>query len=312
MTQTMIVICPRCSTPYAIPPEAIGQQGRPVHCSACGHEWHQNLPAPSGEAADPSPPPPLASQGTNNAPLADSSAPAPATPPVEPPPAEEPESPSILESPRAEPVDVDPGNDSPAPQGNPATTTDDDTIAFADDEPIEAGDERVAAEELPQEATPPEPASAEPKPSPRRHWLVGGVAAGVTLLLLAGGVVAFQKTLVSAIPGTEAIFAIFEAPPPPPGAGLEIRDVSPRRELRGIHEIVVVSGSVANLTDETRPVPPLRVSLVDAEDAVLETTVIAPVATEVAGGENIKFEATLRDPGDQARNLRITFATPEG
>lgn len=51
----MDVSCPNCATRFRIPEGAIGEGGRRVRCSKCGHTWHQ-LPAgaepESGEQTD--------------------------------------------------------------------------------------------------------------------------------------------------------------------------------------------------------------------------------------------------------------------
>ena len=37
----MIIICEKCNSQYGISPKAIGENGREVKCSSCGHTWHQ-------------------------------------------------------------------------------------------------------------------------------------------------------------------------------------------------------------------------------------------------------------------------------
>ena len=43
----MIIPCPQCATPRALPAEAISPHGAPLQCTACGHRWrHQRHPGP--------------------------------------------------------------------------------------------------------------------------------------------------------------------------------------------------------------------------------------------------------------------------
>lgn len=48
----MLISCPSCSTSYDVDPAGLGEQGKTVRCSNCGHKWHQ-VPV----AAAPPPPP---------------------------------------------------------------------------------------------------------------------------------------------------------------------------------------------------------------------------------------------------------------
>ncbi|MDX1950329.1 MAG: zinc-ribbon domain-containing protein [Rickettsiales bacterium] len=37
----MLISCPNCSATFAVPAKAIGETGKKVKCSKCGHMWHQ-------------------------------------------------------------------------------------------------------------------------------------------------------------------------------------------------------------------------------------------------------------------------------
>src|SRR5690242_16472742 len=39
----MYIACPKCDTNFMVLPEQIGNFGRKVKCSKCGHIWHQKL-----------------------------------------------------------------------------------------------------------------------------------------------------------------------------------------------------------------------------------------------------------------------------
>lgn len=52
----MRITCPSCSTSYDVDGSLFGDQGRPVRCTNCGHQWLQARIA--DPAAEPVPPPP--------------------------------------------------------------------------------------------------------------------------------------------------------------------------------------------------------------------------------------------------------------
>ena len=39
----MIITCSSCSTKYSISKKVLGENGKKVKCSNCGHEWYQKL-----------------------------------------------------------------------------------------------------------------------------------------------------------------------------------------------------------------------------------------------------------------------------
>ena len=51
----MIVRCSNCETRYLVDPAALGETGRRVRCTNCGHVWHQTPVADAPEANGPPP-----------------------------------------------------------------------------------------------------------------------------------------------------------------------------------------------------------------------------------------------------------------
>ncbi len=55
----MVITCPNCRTRFQIPPESLGDRGRNVRCSSCGHSWFVEpfaRPAPPEPASVPAEP----------------------------------------------------------------------------------------------------------------------------------------------------------------------------------------------------------------------------------------------------------------
>ena len=53
----MIVRCSDCKTRYLVDPVALGEAGRRVRCTRCGHVWHQTASADAPKASDQAGPP---------------------------------------------------------------------------------------------------------------------------------------------------------------------------------------------------------------------------------------------------------------
>lgn len=336
----IIVICPRCSAPYAVAEELIGRSGRSVRCSNCGNQWEYRPEA----IADPFPVEPVvAEQPRPPAAVPPPPAVMPLAPPT-PSPAASPESQGPDATPTNEETIVSgPGLDGSIPTSDadvshvdtPSSSDhagEEDGFEFADDEaqPAAIEDETHAASEPEPEIEPerepdleehqeplaPAPvttASEEQKFAPaasrRQHLIVGALAAGVTLIVFVGGALVFKESIIATVPATKNVYALFGSSPPIPGEGLAIvEQVKTERRVDGVHEVIVISGSVTNTTEYSRPVPPLKVALVDSEKSPIETVIVPPSEATVAGNQAVTFEATMRDPGNRARNVIIVFA----
>jgi predicted Zn finger-like uncharacterized protein len=80
MSQTMNIVCPACSTRYAIADSAIGVDGRVVRCAKCRHSWFQEGPEKTDATLPPAMPAPPESE--TSPPPADTPAPPRETPPA--------------------------------------------------------------------------------------------------------------------------------------------------------------------------------------------------------------------------------------
>jgi hypothetical protein len=94
----------------------------------------------------------------------------------------------------------------------------------------------------------------------------------------------------------------------PLGAGLEIGAEPSVREETAEGDVLVVQGTVTNLTDQPRPLPGIRVSLFDTDDTELQHVMVVPDREMLAAGESIAFSARLEQPAPTARRIKVTFA----
>ena len=99
------------------------------------------------------------------------------------------------------------------------------------------------------------------------------------------------------------------------GAGLDIRNVKSSREVENGIDVLVVRGTVANIAEEDRMVPMIRVSLFDGEGEEVQHVVTPPLKSRIPPGAKIGFKAKLSQPSALARRLEVTFTEekkPEG
>ena len=94
------------------------------------------------------------------------------------------------------------------------------------------------------------------------------------------------------------------------GKGLEIRNVKSRREAVNGVDILTVRGDVANLSEQERMAPMIRVSLYDANDEEVQSTFAALLKNRLPAGAKIEFSAKLPEPSASAQQLGVTFAEP--
>lgn len=180
--------------------------------------------------------------------------------------------------------------------------------------PIEASP--VAA---PPIATPVEPAHdapplAAPLPDPalvpppvhRRSWLgIGGFALAVLLAaVLVVGVFA-RRAVVAMWPPAAHAYSLAGLSIEPLGAGLEIRKVIPTRTGEG----VVVEGDVVNIDGGARPVPRLRVALLDPAQNEIRYEIIALPKDRLQPGETTHFRAPFAKTDDTATKVAVTWAS---
>lgn len=164
----MRITCPSCSTSYDVDGSLFGDQGRPVRCTNCGHQWIQARiadpaaqPAPPPQPAYPDPHPPAPGYGPPPG------YPAPYPDPRQPPPPE-----GVAET-------------DPAP-AEPDDTPDPDPIAEVYSDPVAV----VGAQE-----------------TGRRGLWVSLAAVGAVVIILLGLVFA-RAPIVSLVPGLAGVYAL--------------------------------------------------------------------------------------------------------
>lgn len=319
----MIISCPECATKFSIADAVLGMKGRKVRCFNCGHTWHQMpetaplAPPPISvepmEAMEPPPPPPRR----------------PAPPPLMPPTATVSAGGLPLES---EPVgmpDAMPSSPPPA-AGNlpmeagidaPAAKVDDfdiPNIAPPDDPAALAGTRSVdddAANTVDVDSLLGARAEDIPKMLAKRIETTEKKSIWgklIFLVVLLGGIGAAlwfaRMQIVQRFPGAAPLYKSLGVPIELLGDGLEFRGVTSEMVKEGKLSVLLVRGVIANVVKEPRPVPLLRLVLLDTGGSTIQEAYAKPRKDSLEGGAQVGFQVRMEDPSAAAVRYEVTFA----
>lgn len=146
-------------------------------------------------------------------------------------------------------------------------------------------------------------------PSSRRNRVALIAAFALAAFVVLGGVLVLARGLIaSAFPSMTNVYASVGLDVDALGSGLNIIDVSSAREEDDVRETLVVTGVVANVDDEEKPVPLIRVALLDADDDEVQSLIVPPSRRSLSMGERMDFTARLDNPSSVARRIMVTFA----
>jgi predicted Zn finger-like uncharacterized protein len=152
------------------------------------------------------------------------------------------------------------------------------------------------------------PVVASPEPTGGRGsaslvaWLLG-----VLVILLVACAVIGRNEIVAGFPASAAIYQKLGLPVTLQ-LGLQFEGVVSRRVEEGGIAVLVVEGSIVNVTDLSRPVPAVSITLLDGSGRELQQELFQALESELAGGAKTSFSARLVNPAEQARNFSVTFA----
>lgn len=278
LPSAVVIECPKCGTRYQLAPDAIPARGRKVSCAHCGETWHAKAirQVPDDDALfDENAEQALDEQFTAEEQALDIMADAEADP------NEEARQKTIAEIKAAI-----------APKARPAP-------AITEVKPDPAGwkmrqkafDQRQAAlnRQLPLAKV-------------RRAARLVTVSLLMTLIVCA---VAFRTEIVRQFPDLAGAYGAIGL-----GVnvtGLEFRDVTTLMTLRGGANVVQVDGRIYSVASSTVVVPPVVVSLLDANGIKLYEWSVVPVARDLEPGEVVDFSTQLTAPPTGAASVRLAF-----
>jgi predicted Zn finger-like uncharacterized protein len=286
MFSSMLIRCPSCATKFSVPDAALGVKGRNVRCTRCGHQWFQDgslareMEAEDDFALDESmlPPAPPRMERDDSPPAFDPFS-------VSPPTASTLSAPAAAAAARAAAafdLDLD---EEPAPKAGGLSAG---APPLADLSP-----KRRAATQ------------SRGKSGHAGLWIL------LVLLLLAasaGGVYYFQDQAIELLPWIEAPLIKIGLRHEKPGAGLELRNAgTPERMVYNDTDILVVRGIIANVSQRPRPIPPMKLMLLDKDKHVVQQKISPPPVTTLAPGGTAGFKIQIERPDPTATEVNVVF-----
>jgi predicted Zn finger-like uncharacterized protein len=323
----MQIVCPNCATAYEIKPGALGDAGRSVRCARCRTTWFAEpaagepaLAAPvraaESEPAGKTPPQPTATAteevADNNTfdwsfSAEDTEAPG-GTPSRGQADDDEPPAGSALGQDDVDalfgPSTAAPVEDTEAPPLVPALEPEDfapdsSVTAAEPDHPELANIESVAARRTPA------------RKKARKLGLPSALkrpGASVLIAAFAGALVAvlfFRVEVVRVAPQTASLFAAVGLPVNL--RGIEFQNVRTTGEVHEGVPVLIVEGSIANVTNRTVEVPRLRFALRSrAGHEVYAWTTVTGRST-LGPGESAAFRTRLASPPSEGRDVVVRF-----
>jgi len=292
----MYLVCPSCTTRYLVADGAIGPAGRKVRCASCGHVWQQEPMADAGFEAVPELELQSAGAGGAGGQAAyrePPPAPAPAAPVAPPPP----------QTVRTESV---------APEPPPVPARDrEPTLTPAERPPVPPP---MTAQEAPRVIK--SQRRRETKVSPRWGLIIGWV---LVILIVAGslvGAAVYRQKIIDFLPAEakhqaadifDTLGMSFELP----GYGLKIEVTRSSRQAEGGVPVLVIEGTITNVSSRARVVPRLRAALRDEANRELQYWFFKLADERLLAGQKAEFKTSINNPVDSAKSLGITFVGKE-
>ena len=135
--------------------------------------------------------------------------------------------------------------------------------------------------------------------------------AWIILLLIVVGIAAGgwfgRNQIVAQFPQFEPVYTVLGIPVVPPGPSLELRLAEPQSTTRDGDRVVVLRGSVTNVSDRKQRVPKLRARLTGQDGAVLLEWEFEAPKTELDAGAAVDFATEAVNPPREGQSLTINF-----
>jgi hypothetical protein len=121
--------------------------------------------------------------------------------------------------------------------------------------------------------------------------------------------IAYRQPIVEAWPRAGSFYAAIGMPVDI--NGLALQDFTYTNEFEGGVPVLLITGKVVNASTRELPVPPVHISLTDAERRELAAWNVNVGTPTLAPGESRNIETRRLNPPDARRNLDVRFLQPD-
>jgi predicted Zn finger-like uncharacterized protein len=169
---------------------------------------------------------------------------------------------------------------------------------------IDPSVEDVAFQDPPRKKSPlrRKPRGTAPRGA-RKHGVMPFVAAAGIAGLIALGI--WRDTVVHLVPDLAGLYAV--AGLPVNLRGLEFRDVNTAETMENGVPLLVVRGTIENVTKEAVDVPRLRLAVRGTSGREIFVWTAMPSKNELSAGEALPFFAQLASPPAEGREVAVRF-----
>lgn len=279
----MLIVCPTCATAYQIQPAALGAAGRSVRCSHCKNTWFATTDSVVEEAI-------VSASATERGPVAS--------------------------QPRAD--DFAAGVASDVPADAPAAHSEN-PFTVADAPPLVPQDHPEPEAESTPKFDPGVPDDAETIASRRvRHAevdrkdqrtllrrLLSLPMLIVVMLAILLGALNWRAAVVRHFPQTASLYSAIGLPVNL--RGLTFEGVRSTGEFQDGVMVLIIEGTIVNLTTRTLEVPRLRFALRNGRGHEVYAWTALPSKTTLGSGNGLPFRARLASPPPDGRDVIVRF-----
>jgi predicted Zn finger-like uncharacterized protein len=310
----MLIVCPSCQTSYELAAASLGTEGRQVRCLRCKEVWfatpaaeEMGQPVPAAEAPSMSAAAAASAQYRRGA--GASASPAPGA-------ADE----QWGQGDQAEPLA---GDDWSVDANLAARAADRSTVRFEDapmadaaaaglDAALDAPPLAPAAEEQPASHEPPEDietfAARRARRERARNQRSGRPSLATVLFALFAAVAAligWRTDVVRVLPQTASLFAAIGLPVNL--RGLAFSDVTTTTEAHDGATMLLVQGTITNISKQARDVPRIRLAMKNTAGAEVYSWTSLPTRTVLAPGDSEPFQTRLASPPPEGNAVEVRF-----
>lgn len=150
---------------------------------------------------------------------------------------------------------------------------------------------------------------ALPQPEKSRASTVLWVLVVLVLLGAVGATIWQRDLIMERVPATELLFDLVGLGPEPPGAGLQLLDVSSKATTRDGKRVISISGFVANISDTARVVPEMIGIVYDKQGKIIHKWRFSAPSPKLLIKERVPFSTELVDPPPGSARVNVTFDT---